>query len=40
MHLWNKELEKSFGELKKQLVFAPILTLLYEIEGYQFNKDA
>nr|GFB26504.1 putative reverse transcriptase domain-containing protein [Tanacetum cinerariifolium] len=37
---WNKEREKSFEELKKRLVFAPILTLPSGSGGFQIYSDA
>nr|GEY08950.1 DNA/RNA polymerases superfamily protein [Tanacetum cinerariifolium] len=38
--VWNKEQEKSFEELKKRLVFAPILTLPSGSSGFQIYSDA
>ncbi|GKD21361.1 reverse transcriptase, partial [Tanacetum coccineum] len=38
--VWNKEREKSFEELKKRLVSAPILTLLSGSDGFQIYSDA
>ncbi|KAD5960858.1 hypothetical protein E3N88_12330 [Mikania micrantha] len=37
---WNEEREKSFEELKKRLVSAPILTLPCGSGGYQIYSDA
>nr|GEY94238.1 putative reverse transcriptase domain-containing protein [Tanacetum cinerariifolium] len=38
--VWDKEREKSFEELKKRLVFAPILTLPSSSGGFQIYSDA
>nr|GEU30106.1 retrotransposon protein, putative, Ty3-gypsy subclass [Tanacetum cinerariifolium] len=38
--VWDEEREKSFEELKKRLVFAPILTLLSGSGGFQIYSDA
>nr|GEV52283.1 putative reverse transcriptase domain-containing protein [Tanacetum cinerariifolium] len=38
--VWNEEREKSFEELKKRLVFAPILTLPSGSGGFQIYSDA
>nr|GEZ39606.1 hypothetical protein [Tanacetum cinerariifolium] len=38
--VWNEEQEKSFEELKKRLVFAPILTLPSGSGGFQIFSDA
>nr|GFA74149.1 retrotransposon protein, putative, Ty3-gypsy subclass [Tanacetum cinerariifolium] len=38
--VWNEEREKSFEELKKRLVSAPILTLPFGSSGYQIYSDA
>nr|GFA48734.1 hypothetical protein [Tanacetum cinerariifolium] len=38
--VWNEEREKSFEELKKRLVFAPILTLPSCSGGFQIYSDA
>nr|GEY41643.1 hypothetical protein [Tanacetum cinerariifolium] len=38
--VWNEEREKRFEELKKRLVFAPILTLPSNSGGFQIYSDA
>nr|GFA27670.1 transposon Tf2-9 polyprotein [Tanacetum cinerariifolium] len=38
--VWDEEREKSFEELKKRLVFAPILTLSFGSGGFQIYSDA
>nr|GFA90861.1 hypothetical protein [Tanacetum cinerariifolium] len=38
--VWDKEREKSFEELKKRLVSAPILTLFSGSGGFQIYSDA
>ena len=38
--VWNEEREKSFEELKKRLVTAPVLTLPSGSGGYQIYSDA
>nr|GFB35458.1 retrotransposon protein, putative, Ty3-gypsy subclass [Tanacetum cinerariifolium] len=38
--VWNEEREKSFEELKKRLVFAPILTLPSGSGGFHIYSDA
>jgi hypothetical protein len=38
--LWTDEYEQSFQELKRQLVTAPILTLLFEFCGFVIYSDA
>nr|GEU73981.1 retrotransposon protein, putative, Ty3-gypsy subclass [Tanacetum cinerariifolium] len=38
--VWNEEREKSFEELKKRLVSAPILTLPSSSSGFQIYSDA
>nr|GEZ93164.1 putative reverse transcriptase domain-containing protein [Tanacetum cinerariifolium] len=38
--VWDEEREKSFEELKKRLVFAPILTLPSGSGGFQIYSDA
>nr|GEW03353.1 hypothetical protein [Tanacetum cinerariifolium] len=38
--VWNEERETSFEELKKRLVFAPILTLPSGSGGFQIYSDA
>nr|GEY75518.1 reverse transcriptase [Tanacetum cinerariifolium] len=38
--VWNEEREKSFAELKKRLVSAPILNLPSGSCGFQINSDA
>nr|GFA80822.1 putative reverse transcriptase domain-containing protein [Tanacetum cinerariifolium] len=38
--VWNEEREKSFKELKKRLVSAPILTLPSGFGGFQIYSDA
>nr|GEW65457.1 hypothetical protein [Tanacetum cinerariifolium] len=38
--VWDEEREKSFEELKKRLVFAPILTLPSGFGGFQIYSDA
>nr|GFA15731.1 retrotransposon protein, putative, Ty3-gypsy subclass [Tanacetum cinerariifolium] len=38
--VWNEEREKSFEELKRRLVFSPILTLPSRTGGYQIYSDA
>nr|GFB92651.1 putative reverse transcriptase domain-containing protein [Tanacetum cinerariifolium] len=38
--VWDEEREKSFEELKKRLVSAPILTLLSGSSGFQIYSDA
>nr|GEX44755.1 retrotransposon protein, putative, Ty3-gypsy subclass [Tanacetum cinerariifolium] len=38
--VWNEEREKSFEELKKRLVFDPILTLPSDFGGFQIYSDA
>nr|GEU50879.1 retrotransposon protein, putative, Ty3-gypsy subclass [Tanacetum cinerariifolium] len=38
--VWNEEREKSFEELKKRLVSAPISTLLSGFGGFQIYSDA
>nr|GFC10296.1 retrotransposon protein, putative, Ty3-gypsy subclass [Tanacetum cinerariifolium] len=38
--VWNKEWEKSFEELKKRLVSAPILTIPSSSGGFQIYSDA
>nr|GEY91966.1 reverse transcriptase [Tanacetum cinerariifolium]GEY91967.1 reverse transcriptase [Tanacetum cinerariifolium] len=38
--VWNEEREKCFEELKKRLVFAPILTLPSGSGGFQIYSDA
>nr|GEV66146.1 retrotransposon protein, putative, Ty3-gypsy subclass [Tanacetum cinerariifolium] len=38
--VWNEEQEKSFKELKKRLVFAPIFTLPSGSGGFQIYSDA
>nr|GFA72085.1 reverse transcriptase [Tanacetum cinerariifolium] len=38
--IWDEEPEKSFEELKKRLVFAPILTLPSGSGGFQIYSDA
>lgn len=38
--LWEAEQEKSFEELKKRLVSAPVLTLPSGTGGYQIYSDA
>nr|GEU66985.1 putative reverse transcriptase domain-containing protein [Tanacetum cinerariifolium] len=38
--VWNEEREKSFEELKRRLVFSPILTIPSGTGGYQIYSDA
>nr|GEY79755.1 putative reverse transcriptase domain-containing protein [Tanacetum cinerariifolium] len=38
--VWDEEREKSFEELKKRLVSAPILTLPFDSGGFQIYSDA
>ncbi|GJY95261.1 putative reverse transcriptase domain-containing protein [Tanacetum coccineum] len=38
--VWDEEREKSFEELKKRLVYAPVLTLPSSTGGYQIYSDA
>ncbi|GKB90583.1 retrotransposon protein, putative, ty3-gypsy subclass [Tanacetum coccineum] len=38
--VWNEEREKSFEELKKRLVYSPILTLLSGTSGYHIYSGA
>nr|GEY09633.1 hypothetical protein [Tanacetum cinerariifolium] len=38
--VWNEEREKSFEELKRRLVYSPVLTLPSRTGGYQIYSDA